>query len=122
MAQKKKPRNRASKVKGRLPSKPSKRLPPEVMAVMAQLETVVQGTNFEVASPIVGRVYWGSDAGLFPFAYKYLDVVSCSERGEDGDFQVVFDNEEGERKTLSAKEWECERLIIGNDGTSVASL
>ena len=118
---KKKPRNRANKVKGYLPDKPFKLRGPtdglsdEMVDMMFQIQRVKQDSNFDVALPIVDKFYWGRDAGLFSSSDRFLIVESCSERDEQGDFQVVCCNEMGTRQTFNAKEWECERLIIGNN-------
>ncbi|PQJ44436.1 hypothetical protein BTO01_29260 [Vibrio jasicida] len=119
----KKPRNRANKIKGYLPGKPFKLRSPigdlsdDMVDMMFQLKRVKQHSNFDVALPIVGKFYWGRDVGLFSSSNKFLLVESCSERDEQGDFQVVCYNEMDTHQTFNAKEWECERLIIGNNET-----
>jgi len=108
MAKKKKSRNRANKVKGRLPTK--KISEPELydIASKALKFTEIDGLScFEISRPSVGAVF-KSNNGLLS-----RSVEQCSERDEvTGDFQVTCFSESGQKMVLTAKQWANNLVLL----------
>lgn len=109
---KKKPRNRANKVKGRLPTKKIKFSDSEWDDIVSMAQKYVAIDNmscFEISLPCAGAVFSSND-GL-----SSLSVEQCSERDElTGDFQVSCSNESGQKLRLTAKQWANNLVTLGH--------
>ena len=82
----------------------------EVMSLVEKIISVDDLSNFEIELPVVGGCYPG-DGELF------LVIEHCSERDvSTGDFQVCCVDQSGGKYTLTAKQWESQRVSMGNMG------
>ncbi|MCW8336573.1 hypothetical protein [Vibrio paucivorans] len=80
------------------------------MTIFRQLQAVDSISCFNIERPEVGKCYRSSHSLEDSFT-----VLDCSERDiMSGDFWVVGDTHNGERRVLSSREWECERIMLTN--------
>ena len=117
-----KQRNRKNKLRKRLPGRrltfnlEGLQIPLHHLLLFQKLNTLQHISLFDIECPLLGHLYWGSKLGFLSDERTFLKVLDCSNRDENGDFMVTFSsNEEGVFKQ-SAREWEFQRLLIGNRG------
>lgn len=81
-------------------------------AILSKLEAVNSISCFNIERPEIGKCYRSSDAVEASFT-----VLDCSERDTlSGDFWVTGVNEDNKRRVLSARDWECERILLASLG------
>ncbi len=88
----------------------------EFIELMTRMDEVEDGSCFDIKKPEVGFRYWGTKNGLYSHDQQFFDIIQCSERDpETGDFEMECVNEKNIRARYNSKEWECERLRLGNE-------
>lgn len=83
------------------------------LAILRELEAVNSISCFNIERPEVGRCYRSSHSTEASFT-----ILDCSDRDTlSGDFWVTGVDEVNKRRVLSARDWECERIMLASIGS-----
>ncbi|MFM2588198.1 hypothetical protein [Vibrio sp. TBV020] len=83
------------------------------LAILSKLEAVNSISCFNIERPEIGQCYRSAHAVEASFT-----VLDCSERDIlSGDFWVTGVDEDNKHRVLSARDWECERIMLVSLGS-----